>query len=277
MDGCRRTSGRSKNVAARYGDASVIAAVLTGGTLAGDSVDFRRVPLREFIASLATPGTASHYVMAPTGNLPEQFHRDPPRAPSTATTPGTCARSSGREGGDRHADAPRRPAQPERASHRPEALAPLSARRPRHVPRAASSLACRTSPRSTPRTPTTAAIPRFREQQAVGGVVGEGETLFIPHGWWHHTRSLEDGGRDQLLVGWPVGRRRRARVGRVQASPRHPPRRVGELVGSGTLAHLTAVRTRRRRISQPSPSGARISTIVATVAPASSPTVRRRP
>jgi len=57
------------NVAERYGDASVIAAVLTDGTLAGDIVKFRRVPLRELIAALGNPGTGSHYVMAPTWNL----------------------------------------------------------------------------------------------------------------------------------------------------------------------------------------------------------------
>ena len=66
-------------MAREYGDANVVAALLENGTLLddqGSGVVFRRVRLKEFIASLAGPGKAGHYVMAPTWNFPDAFQRD---------------------------------------------------------------------------------------------------------------------------------------------------------------------------------------------------------
>src|SRR5207237_9127562 len=46
--------------------------------------------------------------------------------------------------------------------------------------------------RVDPEHPDYERYPRFRGLKAVGGVVEPGETLFIPRGWWHHTRTLDD-------------------------------------------------------------------------------------
>src|SRR5439155_5307900 len=62
-----------------YGDARVVAAVLSEGTLKDDptsGVVFRRILVRDFIESFSAPGSAAHYVMAPTSNFPAGFQRD---------------------------------------------------------------------------------------------------------------------------------------------------------------------------------------------------------
>jgi len=46
--------------------------------------------------------------------------------------------------------------------------------------------------RVDPEHPDYERYPRFRGMIALGGVVEPGETLFIPRGWWHHTRTFED-------------------------------------------------------------------------------------
>jgi hypothetical protein len=43
-----------------------------------------------------------------------------------------------------------------------------------------------------PEQPDYARHPRFRGLRLFGATVQPGETMFIPHGWWHHTRSLTD-------------------------------------------------------------------------------------
>jgi len=40
-----------------------------------------------------------------------------------------------------------------------------------------------------PEEPDYARYPRFRGARALGATLEAGETLFIPHGWWHHTPS----------------------------------------------------------------------------------------
>src|SRR5438477_8372983 len=63
----------AERMAREWGDATVVAAVLAEGTLLDDAhtgVQFRRVRLKEFIASFGGAGAAGHYVMAPTWNFP---------------------------------------------------------------------------------------------------------------------------------------------------------------------------------------------------------------
>ena len=43
-----------------------------------------------------------------------------------------------------------------------------------------------------PERPDYERYPRFRGVTPLGGVVNPGEAVFIPHGWWHHTRTLDD-------------------------------------------------------------------------------------
>ncbi|MEO6026175.1 MAG: cupin-like domain-containing protein [Candidatus Binatia bacterium] len=179
------------NVAERYGDAQVVAAVLTDGTLAGDGVEFRHVALRDFIASLAQPGTASHYVMAPTWNLPPAFQAD-------HGVPAYCANAShlrakfwvGKAGTvtPMHRDVPHNLNVHLTGRKRWLLYPPGGAGM---YPRGFFSGMPNFSS-VDPEHPDYARHPRFRAKRPVGGIVGDGETLFIPHGWWHHTRSLDD-------------------------------------------------------------------------------------
>src|SRR6185503_3121076 len=62
----------AERLAREYGDTQVVAAVLAGGVVTHDDasgVGFRRIALAELVASLGRPGTATHYVMAPTWNF----------------------------------------------------------------------------------------------------------------------------------------------------------------------------------------------------------------
>ena len=43
-----------------------------------------------------------------------------------------------------------------------------------------------------PEQPDDARHPRFRDATAFTATLSDGDTLFIPRGWWHHTRSLDD-------------------------------------------------------------------------------------
>lgn len=191
------------NVAKRYGDAQVIAAKLTDGTLAGDTVDFRRIPLGEFIGSLASPGTASHYVMAPTWNLPERFQRDHRlpaycddawhmRAKFWVGKAGTVT--------PMHRDVPHN-LNVHLTGRKRWLLYPPGASG--MYPRGLFSGMPNFS-EVDPEHPDYGRHPDFRGQRAVGGIVGDGETLFIPHGWWHHTRSLDDAVAVNFWWGGPL-------------------------------------------------------------------------
>lgn len=191
------------NVAERYGDAQVIAAKLTDGTLAGDTVDFRRIPLGEFIGSLASPGTASHYVMAPTWNLPERFQRDHRlpaycddawhmRAKFWVGKAGTVT--------PMHRDVPHN-LNVHLTGRKRWLLYPPGASG--MYPRGLFSGMPNFS-EVDPEHPDYERHPDFRGQRAVGGIVGDGETLFIPHGWWHHTRSLDDAVAVNFWWGGPL-------------------------------------------------------------------------
>jgi lysine-specific demethylase 8 len=191
------------NVAQRYGEASVIAAVLTDGTLAGDTVDFRRVPLRELIATLASPGTGSHYVMAPTWNLPQQFQRD--HRPPSYCTDAWHLRAKfwvGKSGTvtPMHRDVPHNlnvhlTGRKRWLLYPPGGAGMYSRGFLSGMPNFSAV---------DPENPDYDRHPRFRGKRAVGGIVGEGETLFIPHGWWHHTRSLDDAVAINFWWGGPI-------------------------------------------------------------------------
>ncbi len=43
-----------------------------------------------------------------------------------------------------------------------------------------------------PEHPDLGRHPRFRGATAWGATLDAGDALFIPHGWWHHTRTLDD-------------------------------------------------------------------------------------
>lgn len=190
-------------VAERYGDAEVVAAVLTDGTLAGDAVDFQRVPLRAFIASLADPGSASHYVMAPTWNLPEQFQRDHRLPAYCADAWHLRAKFWVGKGGTvtpMHRDVPHNLNVHLTGRKRWLLYPPGGAGM---YPRGLFSGMPNFSA-VDPERPDYDRHPDFRAKRAVGGIVGEGETLFIPHGWWHHTRSLEDAVAVNFWWGGPI-------------------------------------------------------------------------
>ena len=53
---------------------------------------------------------------------------------------------------------------------------------------------------STPDSPDTPLVAAAQWAPAVG----DGETLFIPHGWWHHTRSLDDAVAVNFWWGGPL-------------------------------------------------------------------------
>jgi Cupin-like domain len=194
-------------IAARYGSARVVAARLADGTLLDDpkeGVVFQRVLLREFIESLSQPGMAGHYVMAPTWNFPDTLRQD-------YRLPRYCegawhlrAKVWVGKGGTMtpvHRDVPH------------NLHVHLTGRkrwllfRPADSARMYSRGLFSGMPNFAdvdPEQPDYGRHPRFRGVTAIGGVVNPGETLFIPHGWWHHTRTLDDAVSMNFWWGGPL-------------------------------------------------------------------------
>lgn len=184
-----------ERMAATYGDARVVAAVLAGGTLLDDpesGVLFRRVTLRDFVQSLTAPGEAAHYVMAPASNFPAALQQD-------YRVPEYCLGAPhlgikvwlGKSGTVTpvHRDVPHN-LHVHLTGRKRWLLFP-----PGNGSRMYSRGLLSGMPNFShvdPEHPDYQRYPRFREMHAMGGVLGSGETLFIPHGWWHHTRSLDD-------------------------------------------------------------------------------------
>ena len=181
-------------MAERYGDARVIAAELANGTLRDDpttGVVFRRVQVRAFVDALAEPGSAAHYVMAPVWNFPAAFQDD-------YRVPAYCTGAShlrvkmwlGKGGTvtPMHRDVPHNLHVHLRGRKRWLLFPPGGA----HLyPRGFFSGMPNFS-EVDPERPDYAHHPRFRDARAFTATVGPGETLFIPSGWWHHTRTLDD-------------------------------------------------------------------------------------
>jgi hypothetical protein len=178
-----------------YGAARVVAAVLASGTLMDDptrGVVFRHVQLREFIESLARPGAASHYVMAPTWNFPATFQDAYQVPPYCVGAPHLRAKVWVGKGGTvtpMHRDVPHNLHVHLSGRKRWLLFAPEQSRRV--YPRGLLSGMPNFSD-VNPERPDYERHPLFRNATALGTTVQPGETLFIPHGWWHHTRSLDD-------------------------------------------------------------------------------------
>jgi hypothetical protein len=185
----------------------VVAAVLANGTLLDDpstGVVFRRVLLREFIASLASAGAAGHYVMAPTWNFPATFQRDYQVPRYCAGAPHLRAKVWVGKAGTVtpvHRDVPHN-LHVHLTGRKRWLLFP-----PGHGSRMYAFGLFSGMPNFAhvdPEHPDYDRYPRFRGMIAVGGVVQPGETLFIPHGWWHHTRTLDDAVSMNFWWGGPV-------------------------------------------------------------------------
>jgi hypothetical protein len=189
-----------------YGSSMVVAAVLADGTLYDDretGVVFRRIPLREFVASAEAEGPAGHYVMAPTWNLPSEFGRDYRVPVYCAGAPHLQAKVwLGKRGTvtPTHRDVPHNLHVHLTGRKRWLLFPPGGARL---YPRGLFSGMPNFS-EVDPERPDYDRYPRFRGASAFGATLEAGETLFIPHGWWHHTRTLENAVAMNFWWGGPL-------------------------------------------------------------------------
>jgi hypothetical protein len=181
-------------MASEYGTARVVAAALENGTLLDDpatGVVFRQVLVRDFIASLSAPGAAADYVMAPTSNFPATLARDY-RVPSYCEGAAHLRAKVwiGKAGTVTpvHRDVPHNLHVHLTGRKRWLLFPPGAAGM---YPRGFFSGMPNFSS-VDPEAPDYDRHPRFRDVKALGGIVEPGETLFIPRGWWHHTRTLDD-------------------------------------------------------------------------------------
>lgn len=183
------------HMAERWGDAAVVAAKLANRTLFDDpreGVVFRKVVLRDFVAALRGGAPASDYVMAPLGNFPAALQQD-------FRVPAYCAAAAtlqvkvwlGQAGTvtPLHRDVPHNLNVHLTGRKRWLLFPPTESGRlyPRGLLSGMPNFA-----HVDPESPDLARHPRFAGARAVEATVAGGETLFIPHGWWHHTRSLDD-------------------------------------------------------------------------------------
>jgi hypothetical protein len=196
-------------MAERWGDAAVVAARLENHTLFDDpreGVVFRKVVLREFVASLRDGGPASDYVMAPLANFPPPFRQDfrvPRYCEGAATIQAKVWLGQAGTVTPLHRDVPHNLNVHLTGRKRWLLFAPTESRRlyPRGLFSGMPNFA-----RVDPERPDLARHPRFAGARAIGATVAGGETLFIPHGWWHHTRSLDDAVAMNFWWGGPLVR-----------------------------------------------------------------------
>jgi hypothetical protein len=191
----------------RYGDARVVAAKLAGGTLMDDPTEgvvFRHVALRDFVASLADDAPASDYVMAPTWNFPAEFQEDY-RVPAYCRgAPHLRAKVWLGKAGTvtpMHRDVPHNLHVHLTGRKRWLLVGPGQSSRvySRGLLSGMPNFA-----QVDPEQPDYARYPRFRGVKVLGATLAPGETLFIPHGWWHHTRTLDDAVSMNFWWGGPL-------------------------------------------------------------------------
>jgi hypothetical protein len=182
-------------MARRYGAARVVAAHLGDGTLIHDGRRdglFHHINFGDFVASLSRPGPAAAYVMAPVWDFPESFQNE-------YRVPTYCAdaihlRSKvwvGKAGTvtPMHRDVPHNFYVHLSGRKRWLLFSPKDSARlyPHGIFSGMPNFA-----RVDPERPDYGKYPRLRGATAYGVTLGRGETLFIPHGWWHYARSIDD-------------------------------------------------------------------------------------
>jgi hypothetical protein len=181
-------------MSARWGGARVVAAELAGGTLRDDPHDgvvFRRISLRAFVASLDVAGSARHYVMAPTWNFPPLFqeaYRVPPYCEGARHLRTKVWLGKAGTVTPMHRDVPHNLHVHLHGRKRWILFPP---RAHGMYPRGLFSGMPNFSS-VDPERPDPEKHPRFGTVPGRVATLGPGDTLFIPHGWWHHTRSLDD-------------------------------------------------------------------------------------
>jgi len=183
-----------QSMAQDYGDARVIAASLNDGKLADDttnSVVFKRVMLREFVESASRPGNASLYVMAPTWNFPEAFQRDyrlPVYCEGAASMRAKVWLGKAGTVTPMHRDVPHNLHVHLSGNKRWLLFPPGGAGMYSRGLFSGMPNFSHVDPEQV----NQDRFPKFRGFTALGATLGPGETLFIPHGWWHHTRTTAD-------------------------------------------------------------------------------------
>lgn len=195
-------------MAAHYGDARVVAAqLLPSGKLMDDAsggVGFRHIPLREFVAALDGVGPATDYVMAPTWNFPPEFQHDyrvPVYCEGAAHMRAKVWLGKAGTVTPFHRDVPHNLNVHLGGRKRWLLVGPGQAAR--MYPRGLFSGMPNFS-EVDPEDLDERRHPRFREATVFDATVGAGETLFIPHGWWHHTRTLDDAVAMNFWWGGPL-------------------------------------------------------------------------
>jgi len=182
-------------LAETFGDTPAIAAPLRNGTLRDDpkhGVEFLHVRLREFIESLGKPGSAAAYVMAPTWDFPARLQQDYETPPYCTGAPYLQAKVwVGKEGTvtPAHRDIPHN--FHVHLGGRKRWLL-FSPRESSHMYRRGLFSGLPNFAWADPEQPDFERFPRLRGARGYRCVCGPGDTLFIPSGWWHHTRLLDD-------------------------------------------------------------------------------------
>jgi len=196
VDGWRaRHDWSPEYLADAFGDTAATAAPLRNGRLHDDpkrGVEFHHTRVREFVAALAEPGSAASYVMAPTWNFPARLQQDyetPPYCTGSAYLQAKVWIGKAGTVTPVHRDIPHNFHVHLNGRKRWLLFSPHQSSRlyPRGLLSGLPNFAW-----ADPGQPDYARFPRLRGASGFSCVCGPGDTLFIPRGWWHHTRLLDD-------------------------------------------------------------------------------------